>query len=116
MNIDLERSAILSSDAKTNDLSLNHTEENERILQTFPTESTSLLLTSVASESSLERYSQTILQMYPKTNVSRFRAIFKLSKDWESDKDSAAESAYATVKHLVSESKLVFVDDGECRF
>ncbi len=49
--------------------------------------------------------------MYPKTNVSRFRAIFKLSKDVESDRASAAESANATVKQLISEDELVFIDD-----
>ncbi len=78
---DLYRSAVLSLNAKTNDLSLNHTEDNEIRIRTFPTESTSLLLTSVASESSLENNIQNVQQMYPKINVSRFRAIFKLSKD-----------------------------------
>ena len=71
MKTNSDRSAVLSSDAKTNDLSLNHIEENKSLKQTFPSESTSPLLTSVALESSMEKYIQDNHQMYPKTNVSR---------------------------------------------
>ncbi len=68
-------------------------------------------MSSLVPVSSLNKYIQDIKEMYPDTNTARFRAIFKLSDDWESDRAIAAESAFATVKQLISEKKLKFGDD-----
>lgn len=56
----------------------------------------------------LKKYIQNILERYPETNISRFRDIFELSKEKESSRASAADSAFDAVQNMIREEKLLF--------